>query len=311
MSNTLPENNLSALPIPGYDAFGAASITTTAPTGPTITGGGNLGSTHADISLNSPCATHKVASNSGKFPKLNNVAANQKIWAAEINSLKWAIKNVGDFWNQTGNGQLKNTVPTFTTKTAGNLITTSEWNEIKNTLSAFTGVQGATALTYRGTSDRISATFHNDLAMVYEGIRNTCRCNSDCGCNLVCTCNYNCGCNYSDRRLKTNIIPITGESTSELIYDLNTYSYNYIYDREYQLPSTLQYGVMAQDLIELGYHEFISLDKLGHYKVNYTMMTPLIINEMQKMRRKNNDLEDRLQKLELIVEHIYSNYKSY
>lgn len=304
MSNTLPENNLGPLSPAPYDTFGA-SATIVRNTGRTDAGG------TLTTSADAPCATHKVASNSAKFPRLNNVAANQTIWAAEINSLKWAIKNVSEFWNQSGNGQLTSTTPSFATKVKGSLITTAEWNEIKTALGSFTGVQGALALQYKGTSDRISATFHNDLAMVYEGIRNTCRCNSDCGCNLVCACNYDCGCNYSDRRLKTNIVPITGTDTSDILYDMNTYAYNYSQDNNLNLPDSLQYGVMAQDLIELGYHEFINKDVSGLLQVNYGMMIPLIINELQKYRRKEAKLENRIEKLEKLVNQINNDCKSW
>lgn len=314
MSNTYPENNLGPLAIPGYDTFVAsATVATTTLTKINVTTTGvNLGATNADISILSPCITHKVASNLAKFPALNNVIYAQRVWAAEINSLKWAIRNVSQFWNQSGNGQILSTVPTFTSKMGGNLITTSEWNEIKTTLSQFVGVQGSSSLMYRRTSDIITAQFHNELALVYGAIRATCRCNSDCGCNLVCACNYNCGCNYSDRRLKENIRAITGTTASELIYNLNTYSYNYKEDNNRLLPTeTVQYGVMAQDLIELGYEEFISTDSDGMFSVNYTMMIPLMINEMQKSRIKNLELEERLSKLEELVNEINSNYKSY
>ena len=67
---------------------------------------------------------------------------------------------------------------------------------------------------------------------------------------------------------------------------------------------------MAQDLVDLGYHEFVSLDKNGYYQVNYTMMTPLIINELQKFRRKNQELESRVSQLETIVQQIILNNKS-
>jgi hypothetical protein len=306
MSNTAPANNLGSLNIPPYDAFGASS---------TIVSTSNSGAVKTpastDTTVWSPCATHKAAWNAAKFPSLNNVSANQKIWAAEINSLKWAIRNVSQFWNQSGNGQLVTTTPTFTTKVSGDIITSNEWNEIKTALAGFVGVQGASALTYKGTSDRISASFHNDLKIVYDAIRSTCRCNSDCGCNLVCTCNYNCGCNYSDRRLKTNIVPITGTDASDRLYDMNTYAYNYSQDNTLNLPESLQYGVMAQDLIELGYHEFINKDTSGLLQVNYGMMIPLMINELQKQKQNETKLMDRLDKLEKLVNQINNDCKSW
>lgn len=304
MSNIASENNIPGnIPIPGYDTL-TPSGTIVANSGRTDAGG------TLTTSVTGGCATHKVASNINKFSQLNNVNTNQKIWAKEINSLKWAIKNVGDFWNQAGNGRIINTVPSFTSKTTGSKILASEWNEIKTTLAAFTGVSGVSSLIYRSTTDKISASFHNELNMVYNNIRATCRCNSDCGCNMVCACNYDCGCNYSDRRLKENIAPITGGTTSELIYNLNTYSYNYK-DTDYRLPGSLQYGVMAQDLIELGYEEFINEDDKGFYQVNYTMMIPLMINELQKHKQSNEKLEIRLTNLEGLVQAMYNNYKSH
>lgn len=343
MGNTLPENNfggelvpkLATIP-PGYtsydsvwmkgtstipndltyDSFDQPGGIVTAATGPRAANfwAGNLGY-HSDYSLTGPCATHKTAWNTGKFRRVKSVFSDQLIWAAEINSLKWALRNIGTFWNQSGKGQIPTIIPTFATKLRGNVISKAEWNEIRAALAGFNGtvgVVGAGALKNRKTSDMISAEFHEELIEVYDSIRATCRCNSDCGCNQVCSCHYNCGCHYSDRRLKENVRAITGTTASELIYNLNTYSYNYIKDNNRLLPTdTVQYGVMAQDLIELGYEEFISTDSDGVYSVNYTMMIPLMINEMQKTRRTNQDLEDRVSKLEELVNKINSNYKSY
>lgn len=147
-------------------------------------------------------------------------------------------------------------------------------------------------------TDQINAAYINKIVQILNNLNDPTGCGTVCRCNVVCNCNGDCACNYSDRRLKENIRPITGTTASELIYNLNTYSYHYKQNVIRDLPISVQYGVMAQDLIELGYEEFINTDSNGYYQVNYQMMIPLMINELQKNKQEKAIIEERLTRLE-------------
>ena len=95
----------------------------------------------------------------------------------------------------------------------------------------------------------------------------TCNCNyCTCNCNHSCTCN----CNYSDRRLKTNIKFLRFEK------EIKVYSYNYIYDNK----KTYE-GVIAQDLIGTCFEQALSLDELGYYMVDYSLL-PIELKEINE-----------------------------
>lgn len=300
MSNTVPANALSGpIPIPAYDTFTFSTTSSTAALPVKKTSGSNLGTTHADLSTQGACTTHKIASNYTKFPTLNNVTTNQLIWAAEINSLKWAIKNVADFWNQTGNGKITSVAPNFISRKKDDPILAAEWNQIRDCLVAFAsaGVQGASALESKGSNDIVSADFHNRLNQVYNNIRNTCRCNSDCSCNLVCTCNYNCGCNYSDERLKENVEKLSNADYAkidEFVDNFNLYKYHYKHDTHTDLPYGQQFGAIAQDLIRSGIGGIaVDSDELGYYHVSYDRLVPLLIDQIKNLKIENRRLQEQ------------------
>ncbi len=147
-------------------------------------------------------------------------------------------------------------------------------------------------------ADIINADYINEIVQVLNGLTNLTGCGTVCKCNVVCNCNGNCGCNYSDERLKKNIAPITGTDYSKLINDIKVYSYDYKQDVISNLPVGIQYGVMAQELIEQGLNEFIQLDSNGYYQVNYGLFIPLLINEVQRTNQEKILFEERYLKME-------------
>ena len=118
--------------------------------------------------------------------------------------------------------------------------------------------------------------------------------------------------NISDKRLKTNIQPFTG--SLEKLKTLNIYTYNYSARGAYSnmnLPSTMQYGFMAQDLekifpelvqensvIESEVEGEIKLNSETTYKtVNHIGMVPILtkaIQEQQEIIEKQQELIEKL-----------------
>ena len=69
--------------------------------------------------------------------------------------------------------------------------------------------------------------------------------------------------NKSDRRLKTNIVPL-GYSEH---FQIPIYSFNYKTDL-----NTTYKGVMAQDLLEMNFNHAIIIDGDGYYNVLYDLI---------------------------------------
>lgn len=184
---------------------------------------------------------------------------------------------------------------------SGNIVNHNIWQYIVNNARALqTAYSQTVSLDAASTdaTDQINASYINEIVQVLNNLNDPTGCGTVCRCNVVCNCNGDCACNYSDKRLKEFIQPITETTASELLYNINTYEYHYKQNIIAHLPDGIQYGVMAQDLIELGYEEFINTDKDGYYSVNYQMMIPLMISEMQKTKNEKTIIEERLTKLE-------------
>lgn len=184
---------------------------------------------------------------------------------------------------------------------SGNIINHNIWQFIVNNARALQIAYDQTVTldnTSTDATDQINAAYINEIVQVLNNLNDPTGCGTVCRCNVVCNCNGDCACNYSDKRLKEHIQPINETTASELLYNINTYEYNYKQNIIARLPIGIQYGVMAQDLIDLGYEEFVNMDKDGYYSVNYQMMIPLMISEMQKTKKEKEIMEERLTNLE-------------
>ena len=185
------------------------------------------------------------------------------------------------------------------------IVTTTKWDELLTYVNqerarrragaisspGFTGLVTASKLntlinaipgTYAGAISSVSAgtiimaTEFNAVVDKLNAAGSVCLCNCNyctCNCNY-CTCNCNhsctCNCNYSDRRLKTNIKFLRFEK------EIKVYSYNYIYDNK----KTYE-GVIAQDLIGTHFEQALSLDELGYYMVDYSLL-PIELKEINE-----------------------------
>jgi len=211
------------------------------------------------------CLKHHGVGASG-FPSLGSASTLNTIHHSDINSMKYAFNSLVSNWSQGGNQDIFASKATFT-KSAGQLIRRTEWDQINNIILQFSALSGG-GVTPPST---LTAAFHNELKSKYDLIKNSCLCNSDCSCNNVCTCNGDCGCNYSDKRLKKNIIKINEFK----IYDtnlkkniiVNFYSFYYKQDNIFNLPIGKQFGVMAQELLESGLDKYVIQGE--YYQVNY------------------------------------------
>jgi len=248
---------------------------------PELTGiapaGGSTGAsgTRANYSLKlvGDCATHHAAgAGDATYSSLNIAAENPIINHQDINSLKFAFSTlVRDFGRPANAGHVYAPSMTFANLSTNDKIRLEEWKAAERLISAFAPVDSIN----RG--DVIYQFFYNTLVDIYNSVKNNCLCDSDCGCNLVCACNNDCNCHYSDKRLKENI-----KYHHTMYYgDLKIPFYTFDYIKNSGLPTGSQTGVIAQELLEFGLDEFVTLQSTGFYKVNY--------KELYKVLKENNE----------------------
>lgn len=102
---------------------------------------------------------------------------------------------------------------------------------------------------------------------------------------------------YSDRRVKTNIERI--DNALDKIDKINGYTFDRV---DIDVPR--QAGVIAQEMLEV-LPEVVTGTEEDHYAVAYGNITALLIEgtkelkgQLEKERKRNDDLEARLAKLE-------------
>ena len=203
------------------------------------------------------CAAHH-APNAPGFPSVTQATTSDELHHLDVQSLKNAVNSlVQDF----GRGNQPINVPYVNISTyAGELMRSSDWEKIRNTLSRFGQSVGRPSV--------LSAQYHNELINAYITKSRDCLCNSDCHCNSVCTCNLDCGCNYSDKRLKKDLTFIKNIRIDNTLIKWYSFYYNDVLD----LPDNKQYGVIAQDLIEAGLEKYVDKLPNGFYQVNYGLI---------------------------------------
>lgn len=146
----------------------------------------------------------------------------------------------------------------------GTVYTASDLNALVTGLNTagytdgFGGVSIDATVYAQNINDMISKVIAAGAVCVCNCAYCTCNCNyCTCNCDYSCTCN----CNYSDERLKTNIKLIGKQS------GINIYSFNYIWNK-----SRIEYGVMAQEILNTKYKHAVVTDKNGFYMVNYSKL---------------------------------------
>mgnify|MGYP003334294205 CR=1 FL=1 len=101
----------------------------------------------------------------------------------------------------------------------------------------------------------------------------------------------------SDRRLKDTIRPLT--EVSKRLKDIQglRYHWNTTAITQLQLPKSEQIGVLAQD-VEKVFPELISIGPLGYKRVNYELLTAILIQAHHEQEKRLLELESRLTRLE-------------
>ncbi|OFX17875.1 MAG: hypothetical protein A2033_18285 [Bacteroidetes bacterium GWA2_31_9] len=87
----------------------------------------------------------------------------------------------------------------------------------------------------------------------------------------------------SDKRLKTNIKPLQNSLSNVMQLQGVNYYWNQEKFPERSFSDKLQIGVIAQD-IEKIYPELVSTDDKGYKSVNYTQLTPVLIEAIKELK---------------------------
>ena len=89
----------------------------------------------------------------------------------------------------------------------------------------------------------------------------------------------------SDKLLKTNIEKLSG--SLDLINKIETYSYNWSPDY-ISYSDRKQFGLLAQQLEEIGLDNIVSGTKMGQKAVNYIALIPILIDAVKELSIKIN-----------------------
>ncbi len=112
---------------------------------------------------------------------------------------------------------------------------------------------------------------------------------------------------HSDRRWKTNILPL--EYGLQYLMKLNGVSYlwNVADYPDMGFDKNVQFGFIAQEF-EKVIPELVSTDKKGYKSIDYVKLTPLLVKAVQQqqkiiegMKSENDLLKKRLEKVEQLV----------
>lgn len=100
----------------------------------------------------------------------------------------------------------------------------------------------------------------------------------------------------SDRRLKTNINPLRNSLSNVMQLQGVTYYWNQEKFPERNFSDKLQIGVIAQD-IEKIYPELVNTDDKGFKSVNYTLLTPVLIEAIKELKGIIDNQNTEIEKL--------------
>jgi hypothetical protein len=98
---------------------------------------------------------------------------------------------------------------------------------------------------------------------------------------------------FSDKRLKTDIKPL--EDSLQHIEQINGVKF-YWKDKK-RFGSQKEIGVIAQD-VEKVYPQIVTTDKDGYKKVNYQLLVAPLIEAVKELKKENEQLKQRVEKLE-------------
>ena len=97
----------------------------------------------------------------------------------------------------------------------------------------------------------------------------------------------------SDKRFKKDIKPIA--SSLDNVLKLRGVSYNFKVEEysDKKFPADTQIGFIAQELLEI-YPQLISKDKEGYYSVDYSKISPILVEAIKEQQKKIDKLETEL-----------------
>ena len=102
---------------------------------------------------------------------------------------------------------------------------------------------------------------------------------------------------YSDKRVKTNVVKI--DDALNKVDQISGYTYDM---QGLDFKGKRQAGVIAQELLEV-LPEAVVQDDNGMYAVRYTNIIPLLIEAIKEEKSKRENLEERLAKIEKMLEN--------
>ena len=104
----------------------------------------------------------------------------------------------------------------------------------------------------------------------------------------------------SDVRFKKNISPLTGALDN--VSKLRGVTYNWKQDEfpERNFNTDLQIGVIAQE-VEAVYPQLVVTGKDGYKSVDYSRLTPILLEAIKELKTENNDLKTRVGKIEKML----------
>ncbi len=114
----------------------------------------------------------------------------------------------------------------------------------------------------------------------------------------------------SDERYKKDITPLQG--ALETVSKLEGVNYNWRLDEfpEKKFSERRQIGLIAQDVLTV-VPEVVSADKRGFYSIDYSKLTPLLLEAIKELKSENDskdgqieELRARVQKLEELVQTV-------
>lgn len=101
----------------------------------------------------------------------------------------------------------------------------------------------------------------------------------------------------SDVRFKKNITPLPNALTNVMKLQGVNYNWKVKDFPEKQFTDTKQIGFIAQELEKI-YPEMVITDKEGYKSVDYSRLTPVLVEAIKEQQKQIKELQDRLEKLE-------------
>jgi hypothetical protein len=101
---------------------------------------------------------------------------------------------------------------------------------------------------------------------------------------------------FSDARYKTDVVSLT--NALNIVGSINGYYYKYINDKS----EKQQIGVIAQELEKI-LPELVYTDDEGYKSVDYSKLTPVLVEAIKEQQSIIESLENRLQRIERLIEN--------